>query len=201
MKAKVALILLAAWWPSLMLADKWPAPEIRDYYSADSSYFVRIFPLTVPAKYYKWQQASPKKKRHFRAKDTVLVPCCAMLYERTKTTPRLVWKQNLVNQVAPVEAVVSNDSRYVVTFDNHHSMGYGEDVMVVYDYQGSLLKQYSLEQISPFPVNRYVASRSSLWWRRATPAFVAPDKLSLQYTTQDSVTQSRDYSLAKLDFE
>lgn len=201
MKAKVILILLAAWWPSLMLADKWPAPEVHEYYSADSSYFVRIFPLTVPAKYYKWQQAAPKKKRRFSAKDTVLVPCYAMLYERTKATPRPIWRQNLVNQVAPVEAVVSNDGRYVVTFDNHHSMGYGKDVMAVYDYQGKLLKQYSLEQISPFSINRYKASRSSIWWRLTAPSFVAPDKLWLSCTTQDTTTQSRIYLLTKLDFE
>ena len=201
MKANVVLILPLAWWPSLMLADKWPAPSVQDYYSADSSYFVRVFPFTTPVKYHKWQEASPKKKRRFSAKDTVQTPCHAMLYERTKVAPSLIWKQNLVNQIAPVDAIVSNDGRYVVTFDNHHSMGYGKDVMVVYDYQGNLLKQYSLEQISPFPINRYVASRSSLWWHRTTPAFVTSDKLSLSYTTKDTITKSRVYSLVKLDFE
>ncbi|WP_345222801.1 hypothetical protein [Hymenobacter koreensis] len=200
MKSKIVLLLLTAWWPLSMLADKWPPPRVQDYYSSDRNYFVRVFPRTVPEKYYKWQQAAPKQKRRFSAQDTVIVPCYAVLFARTGSSPRMIWRQNLVNQVAPVEAMVSDDGKYVVTFNNHHSVGYGQDVMVVYNHQGSLLRQYNLEQISPFPLNRYLASRSSIWWQCKT-SLVEAGKLKLCFVTRDSVTQSKVYSLAKLDFE
>ncbi|MCC3155816.1 hypothetical protein LJ737_01110 [Hymenobacter sp. 15J16-1T3B] len=194
----VGVMLLAC--PKQLAADSWDLPTTYDYYSADSSYFVRIVPLLVPDKYYRWQAAKLKRKNRFSAADTVIVPCHAMLYQRTPTGPRLIWKESLINRIAPVEALVSNDGRYVVTFDNWSSMGYGVDVMVVYNNQGHLLKRYNLEQLSPFPINQYMRSISSMWWR-CDAGFVAADRIAICFQTQDKKTQNRTYSLAKLDFE
>jgi hypothetical protein len=45
-----------------------------------------------------------------------------------------------------------------VTFDNWYSMGYGVDVLAIYDDKGMLLKRHMLEDISPFPINTYEMS-------------------------------------------
>jgi hypothetical protein len=41
--------------------------------------------------------------------------------------------------VAPVSALVSEDGAYLITFDNWHSMGYGDDVVVLYRTDGTLI--------------------------------------------------------------
>ena len=199
--SKLCLLLLAMLGcPLHMLADSWSIPLPHDYYNADSSYFLRVVPLYIPPKYHQWQQAKPKRKARFIPQDTLVVPCHAMLYQRTANGPHVVWKQDLINRVAPTAVLVSNDGRYVVTFDNWSSMGYGVDVMVVYDHQGYLLKRYNLEQISPFPINLYTKTISSLWCRCET-AFTTPNQLSICFLTQDRRTQIRLYSLAELAFE
>jgi len=183
-----------------MLADESRIPLPHDYYSADSNHFLRVVPLSIPAKYYQWQQAKPKRKARFSPQDTLVVACHAILYQRTPNGPHIVWKQDLINQVAPTTVLVSNDGRYVVTFDNWSSMGYGVDVMVVYDHQGYLLKRYNLEQISPFPINLYDRTISSIWWRCETQ-FTAPDQLSICFLTKDKRTKICPYSLTELAFE
>lgn len=147
------------------MADTWAPAKTKDYYNEDKTYFVRIIPRTIPEKFWKWMNAKPSQKRHFTPADTTTIPCHAIMYKKTKTGDSLVWKKNLINQIAPVSAFVSNYGRYTVTFDNWHSMGYGVDVMVYYDYQGNLVKRHMLEDISPFPINTYSTSVSCIWWR------------------------------------
>ncbi|OON70715.1 hypothetical protein [Hymenobacter sp. CRA2] len=199
-KTGAFLWLLTLVQPTLLLADSWAPPTTHDYYSADSSHFVRVVPLLVPDKYYQWRKAKPNRQKRFSSRDTTVVPCHAMLYRRTANGPQLLWQESLINRIAPVTALVSNDGRYVVTFDNWSSMGYGVDVMVVYDGQGHLLRRYNLEQLSPFPINQYMRSISSMWWR-CDASIVSPERVAICFQTQDKQVQNRTYSLAKLDFE
>ncbi len=53
----------------------------------------------------------------------------------------------LVNEVAPVSALVSDDGRWVVTFDNWHTVGLGDSVIVIYRSDGSLVRSLSLEEL------------------------------------------------------
>lgn len=73
--------------------------------------------------------------------------CTATLYERKFLVwyaPK--WTAPLSNRVAPVSALVSDSGRYVVTFDNWDQVGYGDDVVAVYDgSNGTLLWKYRLE--------------------------------------------------------
>jgi len=176
------------------MADSWPPPKTKDYYNDTKTYFVRIVPRTVPEKFWKWINAKPKQKKHFSPADTTIIPCHAIMYKRTKNGDSLVWKKNLINQIAPVSAFVSNDVRYLVTFDNWHSMGYGVDVMVYYDNQGNLIKRHMLEDISPFPINTYSISTSSIRWR-CDSRFLDNNRLEICFKDEKETILKKVYNL------
>ncbi len=76
-----------------------------------------------------------------------------------------VWTAPLVNDVAPVSALVATDGGYVVTFDNWHSVGLGEHVVVIYRGDGSVVRSFTLTDILPEDYVRALPrSVSSLWW-------------------------------------
>ena len=181
-------------------ADTWLPPKTKDYYSTDSSYFVRIVPRCVPEKYWKWVEASPKKKKRFSPQDTTVVPCHTMMFKRTKQGDSLIWKEKLINQIAPVSAIVSNDGQYLITFDNWHSLGYGIDVMVIYDKDGMMLKRHKLEDISPFPINTYTMSISSIWWN-CGHQMIDSEKIEICFGTEDEKKESGVYLLTELKME
>lgn len=52
----------------------------------------------------------------------------------------------LLNRVAPERVLVSTNGD-IVTIDNWHQTGVGNDVVVLYRRDGTLVKQYSLEQL------------------------------------------------------
>lgn len=158
----IILLLLA---PVFVFADVWKEPETKDYYNADSSYFARIVPINIPDNYYSWKNASSKKKQKYLPTDTIITPCYAMMFKVAEQGDSLVWKKDLVNPIAPVTAIVSCDGKYLVTFDNWHECGYGDNVMVCYDENGNLIQKYSLKNISPFRIEEYEMSISSIWWR------------------------------------
>jgi TonB family protein len=50
----------------------------------------------------------------------------------------------LVNDVSPQSAIISDSGRYIVTFDNWFAIGFGEDVVVIYRQDGSLVRKLGL---------------------------------------------------------
>ena len=182
------------------MADSWAPPKTKDYYNEDETYFVRIVPRTVPEKFWKWMNAKPWQKSRFSPADTTIIPCHAIMYKKTKNGDSLVWKKKLINETAPVSAFVSNNARYLVTFDNWHSMGYGVDVMVYYDNQGNLIKRHMLEDISPFPINTYSMSVSSIWWRCDTK-FLDNNRLEICFKDDKETIIRKTYNLDKKGLE
>jgi hypothetical protein len=88
-----------------------------------------------------------------------------ILERRTEGRWIKVWDAPLANEVAPVAALVSNDGKHVVTFDNWHSMGFGDNVVVIYGNNGRLMRALRLDQILPVAyINALPRSVSSLWW-------------------------------------
>lgn len=51
----------------------------------------------------------------------------------------------LVHQDLPHKALVSNDGRHVVTFDGWYSTGYGPNVVVIYQEDGTVTRHLALE--------------------------------------------------------
>lgn len=135
------------------MADSWRASKVKDYYNSDSSYYVRVVPTEIPEKYWNWINASAKQKNKFSPQDTTIIHCHAMMFKKTAGGDSLLWNKKLINKISPVDALVSDYGEYFVTFDNWHSLGYGIDVLAIYDAKGMLLKRHMLEDISPFAIN------------------------------------------------
>lgn len=181
-------------------ADTWASPKIKDYYNTDSTFYARIVPTTIPDKYSQWRNASIKKKKKFSPKDTLIVPCYAIMYKRTKNGDSLIWQKKLINRIAPMTALVSSDGSYLVTFDNWSSLGYGVDVMAYYDRGGNLIKRHMLEDISPFPINTFRITTSSIWWS-CGQKFIDYKRIQLCFIDEKEVMQERTYNLEEKEIE
>jgi hypothetical protein len=96
--------------------------------------------------------------------------------------------------------MVSNDGKYLVTFDNWYSIGYGVDVMAYYNRKGELIKRYMLDHISPFPLNTYQISVSSLW-RRCGQEFIDDERISICFIDENENKEQRIYNLSKQKIE
>jgi len=91
----------------------------------------------------------------------------AMLERRTAAgSYEPLWAKPMVNQIAPVEVIVASDGSRIVTFDNWHSVGHGENVIVIYDGAGDLVRSMPLTALLPEDyIETLPHSVSSLTWR------------------------------------
>lgn len=145
----LSLIVICLGGANLLFADRWAAPTIQEYYSANGKYVV----ITKPGS----RGQSPN----------------ATVYQIEKDNRILHWQSNLTNTRGPVKAFVSNDGEYVITLDNWSRVGYGEDVIAFYNSDGQI-KRYSLEEATldffigiekPRFISYFSRTASSRWWR------------------------------------
>jgi hypothetical protein len=79
-------------------------------------------------------------------------------------TPGCCRKPPLLNDVSPVDALVSSTGQ-AVTFDNWHSVGHGSDTVVIYDAQGNVVRALALHDFLPDDyIGALPHSVSSLHW-------------------------------------
>lgn len=162
--ALAALFSMAA---SPARADSWAPPEIATYVSANGQYRLTVVPRELDS-----------QLAYFEAKvrgETLPEPEGPLgRLERLDGGQWVpVWSRALVNEVAPVKALVSDEGQRVVTFDNWHSVGHGDHVVVFYDADGGLLRSMRLDQIIPaYFIDGLPASTSSIRWRSGEPRFV-----------------------------
>lgn len=105
-------------------ADSWLPPSEFETASENHHFLARVIPATETAK-----------------------PLLMVLAVTPSSTNEL-WRTRLSNTVSPCEVWISDDGESVVTADNYARVGYGDDVIAIYNRQGQLAK-YSLEQIAP----------------------------------------------------
>ncbi len=184
---------------SILQADEWPNPEIKRYYSANGLFMLKVIPTKIPDKYYQWLAAKPKKKARFSPSDTTIVHCHASFYRIDKDTSE-IWTRNLINSIMPMEVIIANDGKSFVTFDNWSSLGYGLDVMVTYDGDGNLIKRYQLDDFTPFPLNSYMISITSIWWRCGCN-YIDNNMIEICFQNDEKSIRKRQYNLIKQEFE
>ena len=137
-------------------ADSWMPPETKTYLSGDATYRFTVVPKSV----YSRTQKDPSGHRSF---------CEGTLERREGDGYRQVWRNPLVNDEAPVDALVAGDTGYVVTFDNWGSMGYGDDVVAIYGPSGTRIRKLALKDfLDAEDIEALPRSVSSIWWRGAS---------------------------------
>jgi len=147
-------------------ADSWALPEPTKYYSSDKQYYIEIFPRKLESQMKYFDDKVEGHEPAGSAKGVKDNFCKGVFYKRNaKLEYDRVWKSRLSNDVAPVSVLVSDQGEHVVTFDNWHSIGYGDDVVVIYGSGGKLVRKLSLPEIfDKKPPTRVPRSVSSIYW-------------------------------------
>lgn len=146
-------------------ADSWIPATKQQYRSANAAWRLTIEPrgLTNSLAYFS-DQLDGKERPGAAAGDTQ-ASAIGTMEHCTAGACRRIWRRPLLNDVAPVDAVVMNDGR-VITFDNWHSMGFGANAVVIYNMRGAPLRRLSLPEFLPRDyVIALPRSVSSLHWR------------------------------------
>ena len=150
---------------TVALADSWVPPTIRTYYSQDQGVRFTVTPRGIqsPLAYFDGKVKNEKQAGQKPGGS----PFARGVLEQKNGDGRWVtlWDKQLVNDVSPVNAVVANSGRSVVTFDNWHSMGWGDDAVVIYGEGGKLVRSFALTDLLPdYYFKALPRSVSSIWW-------------------------------------
>lgn len=157
-------VAMALLWALPVFADSWAPPTKEIYQSADGHVRFTVIPrgLQDQLAYF----TDKVKGREPAGQRRGVAPYAKGLWERRSgSTWTRIWEGRLVNDVSPVSALVADDGRYVVTFDNWHSKGFGDNVVVIYRADGTVVRSLKLADIVPADYVRILPrSVSSLWW-------------------------------------
>lgn len=147
-------------------ADSWSLPTKKKYYSPNQKYYLEVTPKKLDSQLQYFSDKADGKENAGAAKEAKENHAKGAFYARRADGGySRRWETALANEVSPVSAIVSGQGDYVVTFDNWHSVGYGDDVVVIYDAQGVLVKKFGLEDLlTEGDIERLPRSVSSIWW-------------------------------------
>jgi len=160
----LALLAIGAFAPAH--ADSWRLPKKEKYYSPNKKYYLEVIPkkLESQLKYFEGKvegrdnAGALKGVKENRAKVVFYARRADGGYSKK-------WEFPLLNEVSPVSALVSNRGDFVVAFDNWHSVGYGDNVVVIYRSGGTLVKKFGLEDLlTEGDIETLPRSVSSIWW-------------------------------------
>lgn len=171
--AALCAVIVAAFTPNTACADSWAMPETEITLSENGQFRFTVEPAPIGS------QIEYFGEEALAARDGTEVerPSAFGLLERRNADGgwEPVWGTALVNAVAPVTAKVSDDGRFVITFDNWHSVGLGENVIVIYGEDGKLVRSMALTDLVPQEyMDALSRSISSVWWKRGD-SFSADD--------------------------
>ena len=174
---RVLFIAAACLVATTVQADSWAPPQTEVYVSASGDWRLTVDPRPIvnQLKYFEDKVADrpnagglPGNKR---------TSALGTMEHRIKNQWRVAWKAPLVNETAPVQALVSERGQ-AVTLDNWHSVGYGKDAVVFYDERGKGIRALGLQDFLPKEyIDALPRSVSSIDWR-ANPV-ISADGLQL----------------------
>lgn len=159
--AALAIVL----WPAHAAADSWGLPDTETYLSPDGQVRLTVIPRAISNQLEYFDDLLLKKEQAGQDPKSQQTSARGVLERKTRTGWTVIWDRALVNNVAPVTALTANSGRYVVTFDNWHSVGFGDHVVVIYGPDGSVIRSLSLEDFLPADyVKALPRSISSIYW-------------------------------------
>jgi hypothetical protein len=137
-------------------------PTVEKYCSANKKYCLKVEPKKLESQLAYFKDKVDKKDNAGAAKGIPDNFCKGSFVAKGKR----LWNVRLVNEVAPVSALVSNNGDYVIAFDNWHRLCYGDDVVSIYSGQtGTLIKKLGLSDLlTESDIYNLPASTSSIQW-------------------------------------
>lgn len=147
-------------------ADSWAMPTRETFASESGEYRFTVEPAPIgsPLEYFQ------DKLDDERSGPSTERPQAIGMLERRRADGRweLIWRQPLVNAVAPVSALVSDDGSRVVTFDNWHSVGHGDDAIAIYGKDGQAVRTLAVSDlVGERYFEAFPRTTSSLRWKKS----------------------------------
>lgn len=149
------------------VADSWSLPEEATYTSEDGRWRLTVTPLELSSQLAYFEdkvagkdKAGARPDGHEKARG--------LLQKRTGKDWTTVWNKALLNDVAPVDVLIASTGQ-AVTLDNWHTMGRGDETIVIYDVKGLPVCSLGLYDLLPaVVVDNLPRSVSSIQWRTAS---------------------------------
>jgi Gram-negative bacterial TonB protein C-terminal len=162
MKHLLLTLLIVIGLSTVTNADTWSLPTPEKYCSENKKYCLKVEPKKLDSQLSYFQDKVDSKDDAGSDKKVKENYCKGVFFNKRKK----LWNIRLDNEVSPVSAIVSNDGDYVVTFDNWHGTGYGDNVVVIYNASnGNLIKKLGLTDfLTESDVAGLTHSVSSIWW-------------------------------------
>ena len=146
-------------------ADSWLPATPATYVSADGTWRLLVTPrgITGPLGYFR--DKVDERSNAGGIQGDLQRSATGRMEQLQGRRWRVVWEKPLVNEVAPVDAIVSNTGQ-AATFDNWHSMGFGDDTIALYDGNGELIRAMGLDGFLPEEYEQALPRTvSSIHWR------------------------------------
>jgi Gram-negative bacterial TonB protein C-terminal len=160
---KIIIVTICVLFYSLVAkADTWLLPDTKKHCSENKKFCLKVEPKKLESQLSYFQDKVNDKENAGADKKLKENYCKGTFYAKGKK----LWKIKLDNEVSPVEVLVSNNGDYVVTFDNWHGTGYGDNVVAIYETSnGNLVKKLGLEDfLTPNDIENLPRSTSSIQW-------------------------------------
>lgn len=165
--------------PTAAVADSWAEPKVAVTASVNGAYRLTVTPRPISDQLDFFEDKIAGREPAGQAEGQPDTATARLERRESDGSWSVVWDRSLVNDVAPVSVLVSDDGRYVVTFDNWSSVGFGDDVVVIYGNDGTLIRSMGLPEIVPsYFIDGFAQSVSSLNWRHRSTRIVG-DRLQL----------------------
>ncbi len=128
--------------------DQWMLPERQSYFSSNKQFRFDVIPTNIASQLDYWSDKVEGVDRPGVRDSHLSNRARGVLLTRVReNTYRSVSSFDLRNEVAPVSALVTNDGQNIVTFDDWHGMGYGDNVVVIYRGDGSVVNNLALSDL------------------------------------------------------
>ncbi len=175
-------------------ADSWALPTPQTYQSTDKTMRFRVIPSKLASQLEYFEEKAAEDEG---AEPTDRPPARGILERRNALRAwEVVWEKPLVNEVAPVRALISPSGKYVVTFDDWHAVGTSKNTVVVYAADGHLIKVLALRDMVPdFYVEALPRSVSSIDWSEGADFSTDGEELIIQLNVpnEEAISSVRAY--------
>lgn len=164
--ASAATLLLLLWAGQPRSEDRFP-PYVQTFQSTNEAVRVTIYPraFTNVRDYLDDKICGREPAGRPRGSKEKTARAVVQRQSKDRTWTR-VWAAPLLNEVSPAAAAVTNDGRYLVTFDNWDWIGDNHNVLVFYGARGRPIRSLTLTDFLPDNyVSALLRSPSSPDWR------------------------------------